>query len=271
METSWFKDKIVLCGPFVGSFGEEIFSFRPFVYWLKENFDFPNIIISTHYNRSFLYEDGVIPIFRQYTKNEKNQEKHRHKKINAKDYQYLTNDIKDQISKVSNFNKGDIIVYNLGYMSLPNISYRQKRFVPLNGVDKNRNTILYIPEKSRTDEEHKKIWERLKDLYDVEVTGDMSTRLHDCNKLFDTTDYHDRVYKEIVDKILSAKIVITPSSHWTFFCNLHSIPVFSWGNNISQYKDTFNFGNKCTIVPFDRGNNVDKLLKSIDKFVKENE
>jgi hypothetical protein len=111
-----------------------MFSFRPFVYWLKENFNFPNMIISTHYNRSFLYEDGVIPIFRQYTKSEKSQEKHRHKKINSKDYQYIINDIKDQISKISNFNKSDIIVYNLGYMSLPNISYKQKKFVPLNGM-----------------------------------------------------------------------------------------------------------------------------------------
>jgi hypothetical protein len=73
-----------------------------------------------------------------------------------------------------------------------------------------------------------------------------------------------------VTSILSSKMVITPSSHWTFFCNLHNIPVFSWGNNISQYKDTFNFNNICIVIPFDKGNNVDILLKSIDKFVKEN-
>jgi hypothetical protein len=53
----------------------------------------------------------------------------------------------------------------------------------------------------------------LKDKYDIELIGDMSTRLHDKNKLFENINYHDVVYKEIVTSILSSKMVITPSSH----------------------------------------------------------
>lgn len=59
------------------------------------------MIVSTHYNRSFMYDCSVIPIFKQYTHDEKGQIGHRHDRINAKDYQYLINDIKDQIAEMT--------------------------------------------------------------------------------------------------------------------------------------------------------------------------
>lgn len=32
MEMSWFENKLILCGPYVGDLSEELLTFRPFVY-----------------------------------------------------------------------------------------------------------------------------------------------------------------------------------------------------------------------------------------------
>lgn len=268
MEMSWLDSKMVLCGPYVGSIEEEILSFRPFVHWLKKVFQFKNFIISTHYNRTFLYSDSVIPIFKQYTKNEISQVGHKHEKINSTDYIYLTNDIKDQIVKITDFNKSDIIVYNLGYSSLPKIVFSQKIFKPIKDPPLNKtNTVLFIPENSKPKKEIQEIYRFIKDLYDIKIVGDMKTLLKKENILLNDLNYYDIAFEYIVDSILEAKAVITPCSHWTALCNLHGVPVFSWSKNVTKYKSVYNFGNtKSYIIPYNR-EDINILFKSIKNFI----
>lgn len=264
METYW-SDKIVLIGPFVGSFEYEMSCFRPFVYWLKNNFNFPNIIVSSHYNRSFLYDLPVIPIFKQYSNDEKGQLNHKHDRINAKDYQYLTNDIKDQLISISNWNKKDVIVYNLGYSSTPNFnSLYKKNFIPFFKHSKS-NKMVFIPHKSRSNKELKKIHNHFNEFL---VIGPKQERLKEFNKLMDFSE--EIFYKELINELENCRCVITPCSFWTLICNLHQIPVFSWGNNISLYKNIYNFNNKkFKGIPFKKGNNINILIDSIYKFLEE--
>lgn len=213
MEMSWFHNKIILCGPFVGSFEEEVLSFRPFVVWLRKNFNFPNVIVSTHYNRRFLYDENVVPIFKQYSKDEFGQKGHRHKRICLKDYNYIQNDIKDQISSVSSFNKGDIITYSLGYNKVPNISIYQKYFSTV-FERQISDTVLVIPDISRPIKEFYSVIETLETLgIEYKVTGDYKTKLREYNELISDVDYFDKCYYDIMSDIVRAKYVITPCSH----------------------------------------------------------
>lgn len=259
METSWFKNKMVLCGPFVGSIDEELMCFRPFVYWLRKYFNFQNFIISTHYDRKFLYDVDVLPIFRQYTNLEKNQKGHKHKNICSKDYNFLINELKDQISKISKFNKGDIVVYNLGYSSLPNIYFSQRHFTPISFLESTpqNDKILFIPDNSRPKKELKSIYEQYK--YYVDVVGDEHTYFKNLR------NPNVKGYESIIKEILGCKMVITPCCHWTFLCNLHGVPVFSWGKHVSLYKGIYNFNNKMSmIIPFQNKNKEEILIKSIN-------
>ena len=258
-----FNDKIVLIGPYVGSFEEEIFTFRPFVYWLIDNFDFPNLIVSTHYDREFLYNDiDIIPIFKQYTNDQINQRNHKHQKISIKDYQYLINDTKDQIADISKFNKSDIIVYNIGYAYSPNVSIFNKHFKPIDNRKQSNNNIIYIPDASRTEKEHDRLWtEYLKDVDGIIL-------MRDCKSRISKHKQESCSYKDMIDDILSCKAVITPSSRWTFLCNQHGVPVFSWGKHTAQYKEIYNFGNKCNTLSITK-KDVNKIIGGMKNFLKE--
>lgn len=269
METSWLKNKIVFCGPYVGDIQAELMVFRPFVYWLCYILNTSNIVVSTHYNRSFLYNIINFPIFKQYTKDELGQQLHKHDKINSKDYGYLVNEIKDNISKNLGYNKGDIVNYNLGYSNIPKIMNTQKIHYPITKFNTSCN-ITFIPDKSRPLKELNRIFQYINKHEYVELIGDKKIRLQHYNHLFENEDYYQYIYEFIIGKILSSKLVICPVSHWTYICNLHNIPVFSWGNNIGLYKDTYKFNNdRCKIIPFNRKNDINILLNGIEKFMEE--
>jgi hypothetical protein len=87
----------------------------------------------------FLYpEEKIIPIFRQYTNDEENQYNHLHNKITAKDFQILKKIIIEDITNISDYNKRDIISYDLGYSTSPNKVSTQKIFKKIN-IDFQRN------------------------------------------------------------------------------------------------------------------------------------
>jgi len=265
MEMSLFDNKLVLIGPYVGSLETEITTFRPFYYWLKENFNFPNIIVSTHYNRSFLYDSPVIPIFKQYSNDEKGQIYHKHDRINAKDYQYLINDIKDQTVNITNWNKKDIVIYNLGYSSTANHNIlMKKKFNTISHRIPSNDNILFIPHSSRPKKELKQIYNKINNLKII------------CNRYSDFNEYNYlnedglHYYERMIEEIMKCRCVITPCSFWTFICNLHNIPVFSWGDNISIYKNTYRFDNEhFKGIPFRKGNNINIVIQSINKFLEE--
>lgn len=268
METYWLKNKIILLGPYVGSIEDEILSFKPFINWFKKNIKSSNIIVSTHYNRQFLYEDAVIPIFKQYTKDEINQFRHKHKKIKAKDFLIIDKYIKNQILEVSDYNKKDIVSYNLGYSSIPNLSWYQKLFLSSEN-NSEKEGVTFIPHYSRPDKENRKIYDFLKNnCASLKVSGDKKTNLKEFNEIFEKENYNDIVYETIIYDILKSKVVVTPCSFWTLICKLYGVPVFSWGKNISYYKSIFN--DNCKVIPFKMDDDINKILKPIEKYLKEN-
>lgn len=271
MGTSLLDKKIILVGPYVGSFSEEIFSFHPFVEWVNENFQKTNkIIISTHYNRSFLYKNKNIPIFTQYTKDEENQEKHRHKKINVNDYNIISKEIQRKIKDKYGFSINNIVKFNLGYGSLPNISWYQKRFKKIGERNQKNGDILFIPDISRSEKEQKRFLNYIAENFNnVKVVGDFKTHMHEKNEYFKNLNY-DSLYENIIKDILYCKCIVSPVSHWTLIGNLHKVPVFSWGKNVSLFKGTYKFDNNISmIVPYEKSKkDVHILMKSFESFYK---
>lgn len=267
-------NNIILAGPFVGSFKEEIENFRPFIQWIKENVPHSDFFVLTHYNRAFMYKEKVVPIFRQYTRDEENQRGHLHNKINPFEWNIIKNTLKDDIIDICEDKKTPYIFYNLGYnKTSPIISVYQKIYNPIENLIKfdsvNETDILFIPSIEDTEEISKEIHERLKHFYDVKIIGDNNINLIRENIIKDYSDYFDNVYKYILASMKQAKCVITPCSHWTLLANLQRIPVFSWGSPVSIYKNTgiFGFENKNVVIPFDDDSNVKNLIKSIINFV----
>ena len=273
MEHELFKDKIILCGPYVGSFEYEILHFKPFVDWLLKNFNFPNIIVSTHYNREFLYDIDNISIFKQYSKNEQSQYEHKNTKLSAKEYNYLINEIKECINKKYNMSKSNICIYNLNYNKTPDIINFQKTFTKLFNYENKTDSIIFIPDISRSKKELNKVYNYICSLTDdVEIIGDYKTHLNQYNHILNIEGYENYVYEIILGKLSTCKCVICPASFWTHICNLHKIPVYSWGNseNIISYKSVYNFGNKdCRLLPVSEKKNIDNIYKGINKFLKE--
>jgi hypothetical protein len=79
-------DKIITCGPFVGSFFEEMINFRPFVQWVESNLIYDDLFVFTHFNRSFLYNKNVIPIYEQYSFDDSRQKNHLNQDISSNLY-----------------------------------------------------------------------------------------------------------------------------------------------------------------------------------------
>ena len=83
-------------------------------------------------------------------------------------------------------------------------------------------------------------------------------------------------YPFSIDKTLKliqeSKMVICPAGVWTFFCNLHGIPVVSWGNEgIGMFKNNgpYYFGNENSNVLYFSGGNTDPLLSGIHNMMEQ--
>lgn len=228
------QDKFIVIGPYVGDIGTELMVFIPFLNWIKTTFNVGNMCISTHYDRTFLYNDTVVPIFKQYTNDVKSQGGHLHKKINAYDYQVLKKDVIENIVTMTNYRKSDMVSYDLGYSSYPNISLSQRVFLPFDNINyQNNNQIIYVLSKKKKNKPLYKYFKR------------------DNN--INIIDPDDFTYEDLIKKLLGSKVVITYSSYITFLCNLHHKRVFSWGPDITQYKSFYNFNNKnCVLVKTDK-------------------
>lgn len=255
---SWLNNKIILLGPYVGSFEYEILWFKPFVNWFVSNFTFKDIFISTHYDRFFLYNEKIIPIMRQYTRDISLQNNHLHKKINATDYNVLKKIIIDNITEISGYDKKEIISYDLGYSSMPNKSSLQRRFIPLKIISESNPKVLFIPHLSTKRKDLKRTHSFLKNKCYFETIGGNDT---DFNITHNT-------YEEIIKKISKCKCVVTPCSFWTVICNLQNVPVFSWGKNISIYRGIYNFGNENSKIVYSEKKKDKFFWNLLEEFIK---
>ena len=149
---------MILIGPYIGNFEQEVLTFRPYAKWLLDILEYDIAYVSTHSNRAFMYEDFIssnfiIPIFDDLSRDELGQEGYIHKNISQKDYQILLRNVKDIIIEKEGCNKRDIEVYSLSYVkSTPPLSIYNKRFLPIEhseiDVADYVKKIVFIPDRS---------------------------------------------------------------------------------------------------------------------------
>jgi len=275
---------IVLAGPYIGSFEQEIVTFRPYVRWLYEVAEFDKMYVSTHANRAFMYqdflsEDLVIPVSEDLSRDELGQEGYVHNTVSTKEYQIHLKLIKDQIIEREGCNRKDITVYGLSYVkSTPPFSVFNKRFVPIHSfddvnIDDYFGKVVFIPDVCESKDRLRQIRSYL-DLNKIDyvIAGDLHTWFSKSNVVTNRIDYYENGWKYNLKLIMNSRAVMCPLSHWTTLCNIQGIPVFSWGQHIGQYKDQgiYNFNNKkCFVFPAATDTREKIFINMLDLFFKE--
>jgi hypothetical protein len=273
--------KILAIGPYIGSWEEEIMTFRPYARWLSEAVDWDKIYLSTHMNRIFLYnfvpKENIIPVYQHFSRDEKNQRGYIHKNLSKKDFKLILRNFKEGILERENCNRKEIEIHHLSYSkSTPPYSIYNKIFeeipdITLKIPKKGENQIIFIPAKQEKLEKLAYIYNWLK-MYNVIVVGSTDTWFSKENVVLNKIDYFENGWKYIVQYITKAKAVICPSSYWTGIANLQRKHVFSWGMNPGQYKEggIYNFGNKnISMIPADEDTSPDVIIKSMESFINE--
>ena len=243
--------KAVLLGPYVGDFTQEILVFRPYIRYISHTMDDMNIFISSHSNRSFLYEwidpDRFLPIYDHISRNELNQTGFTYNDITKTEFNQITKKIRE------NIDFDDIDTFTLPYVKNTNgISYYQKFHTPFSIPDMEDDfgdiSIVGIFDKS---DQSIEVYDLLSDRFNISVIGDMNNGLEEHNKLMRNTDFSSNNYLRMFNYIKRSKLVVTNCRDWVLICNCQGIPVFYWGYDSSLYKSdgALNFGNKkCTSV-----------------------
>lgn len=274
-----YIDKIVLFGPYIGDWKEEVLSFRPLVNWIYSNLEFTDYYLSTHFNRAFLYdfieEDKFIPVYESLSRDENKQKNAIHKDIKTKDYSsIILKNVRDDISNRTGYFKRDIVQYSLSYIkSVQNFSISNKKFSKIPYTeDKEKRKIVFIPDRRSKRKTLEIIANYLDKHYKNEyvIVGDDKTRLSEENVIKKRIDYFEFVYELIVDYISNAKLVICPCSHWTVLANQQGTYVLSWGSeNIAQYKTDgiYGFGNENSIINIQKEMIDEKILNHIDRTI----
>jgi len=276
MDNYTTKNKIALFGPYVGDWKEEILSFRPFIKWIYDNIEFQKYYISSHINRSFMYDfidkNNYLPVYESLTRDEIKQKNTIHKDIYTKEYSsIILRNIRDSISKNEDVLKKNIIQYGLSYIKAkPNFSICNKSFSMISyDKDKNKEKIVIIPDRQENKKLLGVIINHLEKKYpnDFVVIGDKKTHFKDMNIIRQRIDYFEMVYKMTIDYISNAKMVICPCSHWTVLANQQNTYVLSWGyDNIAQYKTggIYGLNNNNSIIEIKRELIKEKILNQID-------
>jgi len=270
-----YIDKIVLFGPYIGDWKEEILSFRPFVKWVFDNIEFSDYFVSSHFNRSFLYDfikkENFIPIYEYLSRQERNQKGTIHKDIKTKEYNsIILRKTREEIAEKTEYLKKNIIQYGLSYTKTPpNFTILNKKFSKMSyNIDKEKEKIVFIPDKSGNKKVMKKILDFLENNYtnDFIVVGDEKCRFPEKNIINERLDYFEVVYQLLVDYISNAKLVICPCSHWTIIANQQNSYVLSWGyENLSKYKKNgiYGFENDNIIIEINKNIIKENLIKQI--------
>jgi hypothetical protein len=270
--------KILAVGPFVGNFEQEIMTFQPYARWLSEIIGSEDVYLSTHSNRTFLYDfipsENIISVFEDLSRDELGQKGYIHESLLQKDYNILLRKFKDDIIERSSCSKKDIDIYFLNYVkSTPPYPMYNKVFkrIPVTEGDNGGNGVILIPHRNEK-KSHilYDIYKHLNDKYGCSVMGDMTSDLPGLNKVFGLVDYFENGWKYIMRSINEAKAVICPISFWTTICNLQGANVFSWGEQVGQHKEhgIYYFNNKKLMtVPTQNDTDAGSIIKMIDYFL----
>jgi hypothetical protein len=208
--------KIIICGPFVGSFHEEISNFRPLVQWIIKNLNYDDIYIFSHFNRSFLYDD-MIPIYSQYSMDDSKLKNHRNLDISNRLYNFISKSlINDNINDTEYQSKDIINIQNKYPKNQPKVSLLNQSFNKINvpvdiEVDIPKDTIAFISDKSISKKKLKKVLNHLQQNYNVIVIGDSNIHFQKLNCL--NTEYMLLyTYKYIIHILSKVRAVICPLS-----------------------------------------------------------
>jgi len=260
------KETLLVLGPYVGDWETEIILFRPYVRWISKILSYDKIFISTHANRSFLYNwvdiNNITPIYGNLSRDELYQKGIINKNLQQKDFYIIQKQLLHQIQSTRKKNKNSIYNFFLNYTNR-NIHYPfYKRIYEKIPTDiKERNGVFFIPDNSETDINLRKILECVKNFNPI-IIGDMKTHLNEENIILKQIDYFENGYKYIIEKISNAKIVICPLSHWTFICELQGTPVISWATITNNKYMMLENSKNCVIINDNNINSVCSVLKS---------
>lgn len=265
-------------GPFIGSFEQEILTFRPHMRWIELNTGLKNVFYSSHFNRKFLYPQvsnkKYKPVYKQLTRQEIHHNGYSHKDVDQRDFMSIVREYKDSIVDQVGCIKKDINHQSLPYVKyISPISIYHKVFEPIKvPISKKKGNVVFIPDESMSPGDAIRIWETLQNNYKVSLIGDMKCHLPDENEILKNVDYLQNGYKKIVTAITNSTAVITPCSHWAVIANLQGAPCLSWGENVGQFKENgiYHFNNtKSRCVYHDFDSNINNLIKNIHKYLEE--
>ncbi len=243
---------VLVIGPFIGDLEQELFAFRPHARYITSTVNAHEVYISSHFNRSFLYdwipEKNFIPVFESLTREETKQHGYLHEDVTRTDYsqiiKYLKNKIKDIEGKV------DMEVYSPPYIKSTNtISLYQKEFSTIDFPKCDINKSDYIVFAGDRTEESEAIYNTLKEEYDIIVIGNMSNGIEQENVLLKTTDYFINGYTTMLNYINCSRMMVTNCPEWAVIGNLLKKDMVFWGNSCSQFKPfgVYGFGNDNSI------------------------
>lgn len=260
--------KAVLLGPYVGSFTQEILVFRPHIRYISHTTNGADIYISSHSNRSFLYDwikpDNFLPIFEHITRNEPGQSGFIYDDITKTEFNQITKKIRGEIEC------DDVDIHTLPYVKNTNgISYYQKVYEPFTipefEIDHTDLNIVAIFDKT---DQSKEVFDIISKMFSVVVVGDMNNGLEEENVLMKNLDLSNN-YLKMFNYVNKCKLVVTNCPDWALICNCQGIPVFYWGQENSMYKTggIYHFGNdKCTsICDMDSDSIANMISYSYDK------
>jgi len=265
--------KVLTLGPYVGDLEQEIITFRPYTKWLSKVIPHDVLYLSTHYNRTFLYDDfvkigNVIPVDNKYSKDETTQSGFIQKGMTQKEYNSVIKKFKNRVLLLGH-KKRDIENIHLKYRkTVVQYPVYNKIFNKVKINDKYilnefvKDKFLFIPY-GLGENTLNCIYDKIKD-ENVVVIGDSSCLLVDEN-ILSIKERNDAHY--IFSLLNKCKGIITPLNYWTSIANLQNLSVFSWGSEVSMYRENglYNFGNKrCCIMP---EMDINTLINSIKSFI----
>jgi hypothetical protein len=269
---------VLAIGPFIGSFEQEILTYRPHMRWIELNSGIKTVFYSSHFNRKFLYPQvshkRFVPVYKQITRQEIHQDGYSHKDVDQRDFITMIRQYKDRVVEATNCAKKEIDQQSLPYVKyISPVSIYQKIFEPIKvPISKKKGNIIFIPEHSMNEHHAIEIFDYLKGTGKFSVIGDMKCHLAEENEVLQGLDYLSIGYKKIITAITNAQAVITPCSHWTAIANMQGVPVISWGDTVGQYKQEgiYNFNNsKSRIVYHNFEDDITKVIKQIDTYFQE--
>lgn len=238
----------IIVGPFVGGLEQELFTFRPYATWLYKGLrsHCENFYLSTHDKHRFLYnwnDINFVPVNSEFG-NDEDHQGIMNLKVNNKEYLTMVKQLKNNVKKDE-----DVVHCNVRYTKYDNFT------IPL---------AKKVFDKVKLDVEHNN------EVLIISRQGNFNIIKQLCKALPDAIEINNHCSSiDLLKIVLGAKLVICSCGVWTYFCNLHGVPVFSWGTDIGGYKPTgvYHFNNKKSHVIYHDSNNIDTILSGIEYLI----